>query len=329
MLTPIRARPATIGLARRKVRRSGSRYRGLLSDGTADDVADDVVDDGVWALMMDVPFRWDRGNESTALVWLNPIQHDTAAKSKSTALISRNVWHTDCVARTPTARELARADTNREILRVGREQLEAVGAAALSLRAVARELGMVSSAIYRYVANRDDLLTRLIDDAYNSLGEAVEADVAATAVNNPARRWVSAALVIRSWAIDHRHEYSLLYGSPVPGYAAPQQTAVSGTRATRALITIVADAVQANQLTAGDESRGDISPDLSADFDILRTTVDLEVSDAVVLDVLIAWSQLFGLISFELFNQTRGIVEHHEMLFEASAWRLANLVGLA
>lgn len=260
---------------------------------------------------------------------MNPIKHDAKQKSKSTALFLWDVWHTGCVDRQPTPREQARADTNREILRVGREQLGEVGAAALSLRAVARELGMVSSAIYRYVANRDDLLTRLIDDAYNSLGAAVEADVTATATNDPASRWVSSALVIRSWAIDHRHEYSLLYGSPVPGYAAPQQTAVSGTRATRALITIVADAIRSNQLTERIGSPVDIDAELSGDFDILRTAIDLEVSNAVVLDVLIAWSQLFGLVSFELFSQTRGIVEHHEALFETSARRLANVIGLS
>jgi AcrR family transcriptional regulator len=217
---------------------------------------------------------------------------------------------------------------NREIMRVGREQLAEVGAAALSLRAVARELGIVSSAIYRYVASRDELLTRLIDDAYNSLGDAVEADTAATADERAEARWVSAALTIRSWALDHPHEYSLLYGSPVPGYAAPEQTAVSGTRATRALVAIVADACRDRQLATRRSAPIDVGADLAADFATLRSAVDLDVDDTVVLDVLIAWSQLFGLVSFELFNQTRGVVTHHEALFETAARRLAGVIGL-
>ena len=101
----------------------------------------------------------------------------------------------------PTNRAAAREETQREIMRVGREQLAEVGAAALSLRAVARELGMVSSAIYRYVESRDELLTRLIDDAYNSLGDTVEADVRSTVEFDPSARWVSAATAARRWAV--------------------------------------------------------------------------------------------------------------------------------
>lgn len=232
--------------------------------------------------------------------------------------------------RPPTKRERARAEINREILRVGREQLGEVGAAAISLRAVARELGMVSSAIYRYVASRDDLLTLLIEDAYNSLGETVEANVFATANDRAIDRWVGAALSVRSWALDHRNEYSLLYGSPVPGYAAPEQTSVSGTRASRALLSIVADARQARQLKARRTRSSEIPPSLARDFDDLRAEVGLlEISDEVVLDVLIAWSQLFGLVSFEVFGQTRGVVEHHDALFEASVRRLAAHIGLS
>lgn len=73
-----------------------------------------------------------------------------------------------------TARERARTEITREILQTGREHLARDGAAALSLRAVARDLGMASSAVYRYVPNRDALLTMLIIAAYDSLGEAVE-----------------------------------------------------------------------------------------------------------------------------------------------------------
>lgn len=230
--------------------------------------------------------------------------------------------------RPPTKRELAREQTQKEILRVGRDHLGTVGAAALSLRAVARDLGMVSSAIYRYVDSRDELLTRLIDDSYNSLGEAVEHDVASTAAEPPVERWVSAASTVRTWALDHPHDYSLLFGSPVPGYEAPATTAVSGTRASRALISIVRDAAASRRLRRRKGEQIEISEALRADFEILREEVDLDVPDGVVLDVLIAWSHVFGLVNFELFNQTRGVVTAHADLFEAAARRLAATIGL-
>ncbi len=69
-----------------------------------------------------------------------------------------------------TARERVRAELIREITEIARRQLATEGAAGLSLRAVAREMGMVSSAIYRYFPNRDDLLTTLIIDGYNAVG---------------------------------------------------------------------------------------------------------------------------------------------------------------
>src|SRR6188508_1883277 len=122
----------------------------------------------------------------------------------------------------PRAR--AREQTMRDIVRIGREQLASEGAAALSLRAVARELGMVSSAVYRYVANRDELLTLLIIEAYDALGAAVEEAAAPAAGRSPAVRFVAAGRAVRAWAVENPHQYALLYGSPVPGYEAPQDT---------------------------------------------------------------------------------------------------------
>src|ERR1700709_2157023 len=75
---------------------------------------------------------------------------------------------------TDTPRSRARAQTFAEITRIGREHLASEGAAALSVRAVARDLGVVSSAIYRYVKSRDDLLTLLVVDGYDELGDAVD-----------------------------------------------------------------------------------------------------------------------------------------------------------
>ena len=106
-----------------------------------------------------------------------------------------------------------------EIKATARRHLAEGGAANLSLRAVARDLGMVSSAIYRYVPSRDDLLTALIIDAYDSLGEAAETAHAADADAAPAQRWVTVCEAVRGWALAHPHEYALIYGSPVPGYS--------------------------------------------------------------------------------------------------------------
>ena len=229
-----------------------------------------------------------------------------------------------------TPRALARERTTTNIIEEGRRQLSESGAAGLSLRSVARELGMVSSAVYRYVASRDELLTLLIDEAYNSLGEAVEASVAAAADHAPLDRWVQAAHAIRDWALAQPHEYFLLYGTPVPGYAAPEITAASGTRPSRALISIVTDAKASRQLK-GKRSATAVSNKLTDDLTALRGNIDDgdRLSDDVLLATIAGWTQLFGLLSFELSNQTRGVVEQHRDLFDASAQLMATQIGLA
>src|ERR671913_882383 len=107
-------------------------------------------------------------------------------------------------ARVLTARERIRAELTAEIPDAPRRQLAEVGAAALSLRAVARELGMASSAVYRYFPSRDDLLTRLIIDGYDDLGAAAEAADKPSAA--PAERWLAVCRAVREWARAHPHE---------------------------------------------------------------------------------------------------------------------------
>lgn len=231
-----------------------------------------------------------------------------------------------------TARALAREKITADIIDEGRRQLAEHGAAGLSLRSVARELGMVSSAVYRYVANRDDLLTRLIVEAYDSLGDSVEASIASTSDQAPLDRWVLAAHAVRDWAIDRPHEYFLVFGTPVPGYAAPESTSASGTRTSRALHGIVTEALAAKRVKRPRGRAGAaMSRELADDFATLRTNLDASTgfTDELTLATLIGWTQIFGLLSFELSNQTRGVVAHHRDLFDSSARLMAAQIGLA
>jgi AcrR family transcriptional regulator len=235
--------------------------------------------------------------------------------------------HTGAMGAHRTARARAREAITAEIMDAARRQLAAEGAAALSLRSIARELGMVSSALYRYVDSRDDLLTRLIVEAYDSLGAATEAAVAASTGQPDAERWVVAAMAIREWALARPHEYMLLYGTPVPGYAAPEDTVAPGTRVTLALLSIVREAATAGRLSPMTLAV-DAPTQLANELDRLGTVVDLRVPSSVVLATLAAWTQLFGLLSFELSNQTRGVVEDHAALFAATARLGALTIGL-
>jgi AcrR family transcriptional regulator len=221
------------------------------------------------------------------------------------------------------ARARARVEIQAAILAAAAERLAADGADELSLRAVARDVGMVSSAVYRYFASRDELLTALIIRAYDSLGDHVEHSVRSTAGNPAAQRWVDAAMSIRAWALDHPNDYALIYGTPIRGYAAPEDTVASGTRVSRALVGIVREADGLDPVAPVP-----VEPALAGSFAALRAELDLDVDDATTLAIITAWTQLFGLLTFELFGQTRNLVADDEALFRAAAAAMAASIGL-
>ncbi|MTD58731.1 TetR/AcrR family transcriptional regulator [Amycolatopsis pithecellobii] len=220
-----------------------------------------------------------------------------------------------------TARDRARAELTQEIKKAARRQLAEVGAQGLSLRAVARELGMVSSALYRYFPSRDHLLTALIIDAYNAIGEAVEkADKPA---ENPRLRWHICWAAARAWARKHPHEYALIYGSPIPGYQAPQETVGPAARVALALIAIAS----AWSLRPAFPGRP-MSPKLEEQAREVNDIIGSDLLPDELSRLIIAWTQLFGTISFELFGQYANTLEPADYLFTYTADQLADFVGI-
>ncbi|MFB7830265.1 TetR/AcrR family transcriptional regulator [Streptomyces sp. NPDC056056] len=221
------------------------------------------------------------------------------------------------------ARARARIEITAAIKDEARTQLAAEGAAKLSLRAVARELGMVSSALYRYFPSRDDLLTALIVDAYDAIGAAAEEAAAETAGQRPLDRWTAVCRAVRVWAVAHPHEYALIYGSPVPGYSAPQDTIVPASRVGLVLIEAARSAQSGEGVALPPLPEG-LRPEAA------RLAADLapDLPPALAVALVAAWSQLFGLISFEVFGHFHNIVEDRDAFFAASARRLGQDVGL-
>ncbi|MBT1585284.1 TetR/AcrR family transcriptional regulator [Curtobacterium flaccumfaciens] len=251
----------------------------------------------------------------------------------------------------PTARALARQTVTAEILAAARTRLTDEGPAALSLRAVARDVGMVSSAVYRYFPSRDDLLTALLITDYDELGAAVEAAGAAAGAT-PGARWVAMCRAIRDWSIAHPGDFALLFGSPVPGYAAPRETVVPATRTTLALVRVVADAVGSGapgasgalgasgssvtstpgaagrpaSPTAPPAAPGAAGPAVADGVATLRS-FGITLPDEVLVRTLMAWTTVFGTISFELFGHFVGSVSDPAAYFDQVIVRLADDLG--
>lgn len=204
-----------------------------------------------------------------------------------------------------TPRQRARARTMDDIVRIGRAHLATEGAAALSLRAVARDLGVVSSAVYRYVANRDELLTLLVVDAYTELADAVDAAVADAAASEgdlgALAEFGVLARAVRAWARAEPARYALLYGSPVPGYHAPaERTAQPGTRVLQRLVAILGTAQQRGG--DGEDPWPAASGDLADELASIGRAAGVPLSADAAATGVLAWNAVMGAVSAEVFG---------------------------
>ena len=219
-------------------------------------------------------------------------------------------------------RARVRAEMTTEIKTVARRHLATDGAN-LSLRAVARDLGMASSAVYRYFASRDELLTALIIDAYDAVGAAAERAVGGVAGNLD--RLLAAASAVRDWALADPHQWALIYGSPVPGYQAPQDTIGPATRVILQITSIVRDAYEAGEVTVGPPITGRYAEELAA----VAAQFGPEIPPQLVGATMAAFIHLCGAVSTELFGQLNNSVdEDRRGFFEFQMRGAARLIGL-
>jgi len=225
-----------------------------------------------------------------------------------------------------TARDFARIELTRSILAAARAQLAAVGPGELSLRAVARELGMASSAVYRYFPSRDHLITALLVECYDQSGAAVEAAEADVPRTRYRKRWLTATSALRDWARANFFEYALLYGSPVPGYAAPQDTILPAQRVPQVLLRLMVDVEEAG-LPLGSPSvklsqaqRDALAP--------ISAMMDGRIGDERLARALMAWATLIGQISLELFGHLHQGVLDYDAHFQRLMENVADDLGL-
>lgn len=185
-------------------------------------------------------------------------------------------------------------------------QLLEVGPAQLSLRAVARELKMASSAVYRYVSSRDELLTILIMRAYDDMADYVERK--SLRHSDPVKRWRSVGTSSRDWALANPQRFALIYGSPVPGYAAPQDTVGPATRIPALLVGLLEQGgVETDVPAFTARVARSLRPALSG----LGDWADVDArhfSEAAFAVGLMAWTHIIGSISFELFGHRNNVV---------------------
>jgi AcrR family transcriptional regulator len=225
-----------------------------------------------------------------------------------------------------TARERVRRELTSEIKETALAQLASSGGAALSLRAIAREMGMASSALFRYFHNRDALLTELIIDSYSSLAEAAEAAEASVHAGTIDDRWVAICHGVRNWAVARPHEYALIFGSPIPGYAAPPGTIAPASRVPLLLGDLLGDL----RSEPSYDPRAHPEPPVAVQraIDPVRPMMPDGVQSDLIVRGLMAWTYLFGAVSFEVFGHRHNVILDHDAFFDHEVRRLAGMLGL-
>ncbi|GGP33458.1 TetR/AcrR family transcriptional regulator [Streptomyces melanogenes] len=208
-----------------------------------------------------------------------------------------------------TPRERYRAQVREEIKKHAWEQIADAGASALSLNAIAKQIGVSGPALYRYFANRDELITELVRDAYRSLADTFRARAEAGA------DLAELAHALREWALADPQRYFLVYGTPVPGYRAPEDT----TRIASEMMAVLLDACAA--------VAPDASPAAPLDDHLAEHRAwarDHQAPPSALSRALLFWTRLHGVLSLELAGHFTGMGFDPAELYAAEIRALAN-----
>ena len=216
----------------------------------------------------------------------------------------------------PSRRERFRQATIDEIKQTARAQMAAEGPASLSLRAVARTMGITPSALYRYFEGIDNLITALCVDAYNALGDAVAYAVDAAPADNPVARWFAYCRGMRRWALENAADFALIYGTPLPGYHAPEDaTRPAGVRFTTVALQLLAESMASGALDldrALIQYTPRVNPGLEALLDGTGAFSDRR-SIAILLGV---WTIMQGHLTLELFGHLNWLETDRDAVFD-------------
>jgi AcrR family transcriptional regulator len=221
-------------------------------------------------------------------------------------------------------RERLRAETAAEIKRIALKHIAAAGPASVSLRAIARDMGMTAGAIYSYYDTRDDLITALINDVYTGLVQTLEAARDSKQADDGRGRLLAWALAYRKWAIANPEEFRLLYGDPAPGYRIPEGgAAAEAERRACAGITGLVAAAWPREVS-GTYRWSDFEPDFVA---LVRAQFP-DLPPAAIALTLRVWGRMHGLVALEVYGHLRSQIHDGAKIFEAEMLDMADELGL-
>jgi AcrR family transcriptional regulator len=237
---------------------------------------------------------------------------------------------------TGSRRERQRAATVQEIKDVARRLLVDQGTAALSLRAIAREMGVTAPALYRYFDGHEVLVEALAADFYDELSDAMEAATDAEGQDRPgeagkavAHRLMAAATTFRTWSVAHPAEFSVIFGTPIPGvdlYDESSPACIAGQRFGLVFAALFLELWAVRPFSVPDLS--ELDPRLLPQLDAYRQRLGVDLPIAVVYVFLSCWARIYGLVTMEVFGHLTFALEDPEPAFTTELAQIGRLMGL-
>jgi AcrR family transcriptional regulator len=225
-------------------------------------------------------------------------------------------------------RQRLRETTHDEIKSTARSALVAAGPDGISLRAIARAMGMTAPALYRYFGSREELLDELIADFYDEVCSAMERARDAVPLEQTERRLPMVSRAFRRWALEHPREFGLVFGSPLPGYAEPTEgrTAEAHQRFGDIFFGLFVEVWTRRPfpVPADDDLEPRLVEQLAA---WLPEDAPLPIGAVAVF--LQCWVRLYGAVTTEVFGHLAWALSDGDALFERELVLLGDLLGLA
>ncbi len=224
-------------------------------------------------------------------------------------------------------RDRVRAETTVEIKQTARRILVEHGPDAVTLRAIAREMGMTAPALYRYFGSHEDLVKHVIGDIFTEIGSDIAAAITAAGPDMTAKM-LAACREFRRWGLAHRAEFGLVFGTPLPALEAVHDDIVSecAGRFSAVFFTLFLELWHKHPFPVAADQ--EIDPGLRAQLDHYRADLGVDMPLGAVLTFLRCWVRLYGMVSLEVFSHLHFALADTEPMFEITLAELAGLVHL-
>ncbi len=228
----------------------------------------------------------------------------------------------------PDRREKKRSTTLDEIRATAWKQIGEMGAAALSLRGIARAMGVTPPALYRYYKDRDALVTALLMDAFTAFGDALEAARDTRAVADHTGRFRAVAKAYFRWAVENPQRYALLFGTPIQGYLLADELGPVARRSFLILQGVIGDAYNAGKII-GESTTIRLPISLKSQYEALKKA-GMPYEPVVTHLALSVWSMVHGITSLYLYNYFAGFLQEDvEVFVDFEIEKIARTIGLA